>query len=207
MQIALKEHDKIPIQHRTVKSPQYMNLHFRVKLFYNQYVSAIQKDNVPDYCAWFEPFVMNWLEDNDEISMEYLHNAYDKDKQGSFQPTSEHCSFSSSVVDVFTQLNQCYDVIKKLECPNEDVNNRYMQRFALSITKILLGYSNVVRREYAMFTKQEKSACILINNIQQLRVQLEKTFEAMGGQNLNKEASDMLNDLQSQLSKVNLYHS
>ena len=82
-----------------------------------------------------------------------------------------------------------------------------MQRFALSITKILLGYSNVVRREYAMFTKQEKSACILINNIQQLRVQLEKTFEAMGGQNLNKEASDMLNDLQSQLSKVNLYHS
>lgn len=111
-------------------------------------------------------------------------------------------SFSSSVVDVFTQLNQCYDVIKKLECPNEDVNNRYMQRFALSITKILLGYSNVVRREYASFTKQERIACILINNIQQLRVQLEKTFEAMGGQSLNKEASDMLNDLQSQLSRV-----
>jgi protein unc-13 len=103
---------------------------------------------------------------------------------------------------VFTQLNQCYDVIKKLECPNEDVNNRYMQRFALSITKILLGYSNVVRREYASFTKQERIACILINNIQQLRVQLEKTFEAMGGQSLNKEASDMLNDLQSQLSRV-----
>jgi protein unc-13 len=91
LQIALKDHEKIPIQHRTVKSPQYMNLHFRVRLFYNQYVSAIQKDNVPDYCAWFEPFVMNWLEDNDEISMEYLHNAYEKDKQGSFQQTSEHC--------------------------------------------------------------------------------------------------------------------
>ena len=77
-----------------------------------------------------------------------------------------------------------------------------MQRFALSITKILLGYSNVVRREYASFTKQERVACILINNIQQLRVQLEKTFEAMGGQSLNKEASDMLNELQSQLSRV-----
>ena len=201
LQIALQEHEKIPIQHRTVKSPQYMNLHFRVKLFYNQYVSAIQKDNVPDYCAWFEPFVMNWLNDNDDISMEYLHNAYEKDKQGMFQQTSEHCMFSSSVVDVFTQLNQCYDVIKKLECPNQDVQNRYMRRFAISITKILLGYSNVVLREFRSFTKQERVACILINNIQQLRVQLEKTFEQMGGQNLDKEAADTLNDLQSHLSR------
>ena len=35
-----------------------------------------------------------------------------------------------------------------------------------------------------------------------MRVQLEKTFEAMGGQNLDKDSSDMLNDLQSQLSRV-----
>ncbi len=185
-----------------VKSPQYMNLHFRVKLFYNQYVSPINKDIAPEYCAWFEPFVLSWMTDNDEISMEYLHNAYEKDKQSLFQQTSEHCLFSTSVVDVFTQLNQCYDVIKKLDCPNMDVQNRYLSRFAVSITKVLLGYSNVVRREFNQFAKQERVACILINNIQQLRVQLEKTFEAMGGQSLDKEASDMLNDLQSQLSRV-----
>ena len=77
-----------------------------------------------------------------------------------------------------------------------------MRRFALSITKALLGYSNVVRREFSSFTNKEAIACILINNIQQMRVQLEKTFESMGGQNLDKEASDMLNDLQSQLSRV-----
>ena len=202
LQIALQEHEKIPIQLKVVKSPQYMNLHFKVKLFFNQYVKPIQKDNVPDYWSWFEPFVYNWLNDNDDISMEYLHNAYEKDKQSNFQQTSEHCMFSSSVVDVFTQLNQCYDVIKKLECGSKDVQNHYLRRFALSITKVLLAYANVVRREFTMFTKQETIACILINNIQQMRVQLEKTFESMGGQSLDKEAQDILNDLQSQLSRV-----
>jgi protein unc-13 len=203
LQIALIEHEKIPIQQRVVKSPQYLNLHFRVKLFYNQYLVPIQKEIAPpDYVSWFEPFVMNWLNDNDDISMEYLHNAFDKDKQSEFQQTSEHCVFSSSVVDVFTQLNQCYDVIKKLECPNQDLQNRYLQRFALSITKVLLSYANVIRREFTSYAKQERIACILMNNIQQIRVNLEKTFEQMGGQNLDKEASSMLNDLQSQLSKV-----
>lgn len=203
LQIALQEHDKIPIQFRSVKSPQYMNLHFRTKLFFVQYIQKIQKDaSPPDYCAWFEPFVMNWLNDNDDIQMEYLHNAYEKDKQNHFQQTSEHCMFSTSVVDVFTQLNQCYDVIKKLECPNPEVQSHYLKRFAISITKVLLAYSNIVRREFTSFTKQEQVACILINNIQQLRVQLEKTFEAMGGLMLEKDTQDMLNDLQSQLSKV-----
>jgi protein unc-13 len=71
--------------------------------------------------------------------MEYLHNAWEKDKQSQFIQVSEQSLFSSSVVDVFTQLNQCYDVIKKLECPNEVVQNRFLRRFSLSITKALLG--------------------------------------------------------------------
>ena len=42
LQIALAEHSQIAVEKRSVQSPQYMNLHFRVKMFYNQYVQNIQ---------------------------------------------------------------------------------------------------------------------------------------------------------------------
>ena len=41
-----------------------------------------------------------------------------------------------------------------------------------------------------------------MNNIQQTRIQLEKTYQAMGGSELEEDAASILNKQQSQLNGV-----
>lgn len=47
---------------------------------------------------------------------------------------------------------------------------------------MLLAYSESVQTDFAQFKSDNRIACILINNTQQLRVQLEKVYEAMEGE-------------------------
>uniref|UniRef100_A0A915IIL0 Uncharacterized protein n=1 Tax=Romanomermis culicivorax TaxID=13658 RepID=A0A915IIL0_ROMCU len=181
-----------------------MNLYFRVKEFYTNYVADVTpyRNAVPDFPSWFTPFVMQWLDENDDVSVEFSRGAYERDKKDNFPLSTDHTLFSNSVVDIFTQLNQGLDIVKKMDCPDPLMFDSMMNRLAQTIRKVLLNYADQLLNDFNEFVGDEKVACTLMNNVQQLRIQLEKVYEIMGAKNLDPGAQMILNDLQSQLNSV-----
>lgn len=87
--------------------------------------------------------------------------------------SSEHALFSNSVVDVFTQLSQCFDVVSKLECPDPEIWKRYMRRFAKTVVKVLLSYVEIVKAD---FPEQMKTERIVSESL--LLLSLNKTYRS-----------------------------
>uniref|UniRef100_A0A8C2D0T7 Protein unc-13 homolog B n=1 Tax=Cyprinus carpio TaxID=7962 RepID=A0A8C2D0T7_CYPCA len=182
MKYAMEEHEK----HRLCKSADYMNLHFKVKWLYNEYVKdlATSKGALPEYPTWFQQFVLQWLDENEDVSMEFMHGALERDKKDGVRcfsvqfPSNSQLSFTHSHHRILISLS------------------------SQTIDKVLLQYSAILKKSFPSYCDKEKIPCVLMNNVQQLRVQLEKMFESMGAKQLDTEASDVLNDLQVKLNNV-----
>ena len=196
MRYSMEQHE----QERPHPSSAYMNMHFRTKWLYN--ISSqdnpyfkTEAHSYPEYPSWFEPFVMQWLNDNDDISLKQVRSAFQRDKLDGFPKSSEHTLFSNSVVDIFTQLTQCFEVISKLELPDPGILKRYMRRFAKTIVRVLSLYNEILRAHFPEHLDDDRTACTLMNNIEQMRVQLDKMVVAMGGPQLDEEAAKTLENL------------
>ena len=62
-----------------------------MKWLYKTYVTDVPpyKGQIPEYPAWFEAFVMQWLNENDDVSLEFLHGAYARDKKDGVSNSKE----------------------------------------------------------------------------------------------------------------------
>uniref|UniRef100_A0A8C5C7R8 Unc-13 homolog Ba (C. elegans) n=1 Tax=Gadus morhua TaxID=8049 RepID=A0A8C5C7R8_GADMO len=200
MKSALEDHE----QQRRYRPADYMNLLFKVKWLHCEYVQDLPAFvlAVPPWPVWFLPFVLAWLAENEEVSLEFMSAALERDKREGFLQTSEHALFSCSVVDVFTQLNQSFEIIKKLECPDPDVLAQFSTRFAKVRVSLALICFYLVSIFLSTLTSLSIQPCILMNNVQQMRVLLERMFESMGAKQLDTEEATILYELQLNLSSV-----
>ncbi|ESN98828.1 hypothetical protein HELRODRAFT_162287 [Helobdella robusta] len=206
----------------------YVNLHNRVNSFYDKFIAVLPasshfewssrnaKNNeidgevdenedtstMPSFPLWFEHFIQKWFKENDDASVALAKNAYLRDKKEKFPKASPPVLFSCSVTDVFTQLNQCYTVVSTLIKPHASTGLRYLMAFASTIENVLMSYSSNLKEDFPSFCNDNSISCRLMNNIQQLRIELEKIFLIMGGDKMKAQVVLFLNGVQQKLSSV-----
>ena len=56
-----------------------------------------------------------------------------------------------------------------MDCPNPEVFVDMMRRFSTTLNKVLLAYADMIQKDFYHFVNNEGLACILMNNVQQLR--------------------------------------
>ncbi|KAI8036473.1 hypothetical protein M5D96_010779 [Drosophila gunungcola] len=116
----------------------------------------------------------------------------------------QHRLCKSSAYMIFTfELNGCIVTTLKRCLPTKE--QFPIIQHGLSLCDAMANENDDVSLEYlhgAFKRDQKDGACILMNNIQQLRVQLERMFESMGGDKLEEDAANILKELQQNLNSA-----
>ncbi|XP_065060223.1 protein unc-13 homolog B-like isoform X2 [Rhopilema esculentum] len=191
-------------KHSMLTNKDYVNLYFKVKGLFQTHIKDCPEyeEETPEYMTLFEYFIMQWLTENDEMSLEYMYGAIDRDKRDGFQTSSEHSDFSVSVVDTFSSLNQSLEILNKLECPDPDIEAKLLHRYAQTVDKVTRQYTKCVQDIFETICQFNTVTiiCTLMNNVQQVRVQIQKLFESAGPEKLNEETKILFQDLQKNLN-------
>lgn len=190
--------------HSNYTADDFMNLQFRVKGIYNEYPMKMStKDKCPPFFyEYFEPYTANWLTDCGTNSLVIMEAAFVGDRNGGFKKNTDHSLFSSSIIDIFTQINESYKILSKLECSNESAQNNFLKKFSQNVDKVLIVYAKLVENTFGDADREVETACVLMNNLQEGRRLLEKLYCAMGGEKLKDDVRDVLNGTQNHLNDV-----
>ena len=121
-----------------------------------------------------------------------------------FQKNTEHANFSNSVVDVFTQLTQCFEVLQKLECQDPEIWKRYMKRFAKTVVKVLTTYADVLKMDFPNHVKDEATVSAFFYIFTALKKKSKNDFSFGTNKSLIKEFFNPIPALDSQAWTVKL---
>ena len=142
-----------------------MSCLLQVKNLYDTYVQKIPKfaNQTPTYPSWFEPHMMRWFEEYEENSLTFVENAVKSDKLEGVSNTKQDIGqhhivcfqfakygdqpYSVSVFDVFCNLHQGYELVKRLHCLDMQLCANYLHRYAQVVHVVICHYMKQIEME------------------------------------------------------------
>jgi len=181
---------------------EYLQLFFAVKVFYEQYVAKLpsRAGVFPEYSRWFLPCGRRWLHEYQKKAVSFVENAWEDDKQQLQFAGHENQFYTSSTYQMFFYLHEGLGLIKSLEpqSGDPDIMFEYFYEFALVLRNVVQHYVDLISMHIPECIEDLKKACMLLNNLQALRVNVQSLYEEIGGAEVaGPRCSEVLSDFQA----------
>ena len=221
--------EKGEIDRFAIKNQDFLSLLFRIKWLYRNFIlthenrmeDKMERDEFGvttidmgtgeplqiEYAMYFDVFTTDWLEEMSATNLQFVASAIEKDRNCNFKVTNESVLHSNSVLDIFSVVNQNLDILKQLDMPIVDLTNKYVGLFCKNMATILISYADKLTEDFKIrLNSNSKDAdknetlCTMLNNVQQLRVQLEKVYTTIKEDSHSDHSETVLTDVQAFLN-------